>query len=72
MCDCPRTSGNEFYWDGTECTSVGQCGDMCSTSGYTLNINYQCLTVSTSLTCTADKCQYLFLASIVYYNKLFF
>ena len=53
MCDCPRTNGNEMYWDGTQCADAGECGDQCSTSGFTLNINYQCLTITTSLTCDA-------------------
>ena len=50
MCDCPHISGNEKYWDGTNCVnSIATCGTTCSRTGD--NVNNQCQELTLNLEC---------------------
>jgi hypothetical protein len=49
MCDCPRTFGNESYWNSTLCVPAGGVGSPC-------NKDYECQTITQGLACLNKTC----------------
>ena len=54
MCDCPRVSGNEQYWDGTQCILAGAYNVPCLSAA--ANPNYQCQELTLTLQCSGGFC----------------
>jgi hypothetical protein len=46
MCDCMRTSGNEFYWDGSKCAPALPFDSACF-------FDFECQTITKGLECNA-------------------
>jgi hypothetical protein len=52
-CDCPRSFGNEYYWNGTTCVVAGSYNKSC-----TVGRDYTCQTITQNTICdsTFGKC----------------
>jgi hypothetical protein len=65
MCDCARSSNNEYYWNGNKCVVASSPGGSCSNS----STSYMCQTVTQGMICNntsgSFKCECPYLK---YYN----